>query len=298
MEKIRLRNMKFFLCLAAALLIAACAPRGAREPAAAGPEAAARRVVSLSPGVTEILFAIGAGELVAGVTQFCDYPPEAQTRTKVGGFSGAQISVERIAALKPDLVILSADMHFRIKAMLEDLGLRTLAVEPRSVADVYDAIALLGRVCGREEGAAEITAEMKEKIRRAEEQAAGRDRPSVYWELSPEPLISVGGNTFISELISLGGGRNIFEDLGQDYPEISAEQVLLRRPQWIITGDDYGPRGGPAAFAARPGWSGIPALREGRVVQVRADRFYRYGPRLADAALEIAAILHPREPPR
>jgi iron complex transport system substrate-binding protein len=211
----------------------------------------------------------------------------------VGGFSGAQVSVERIAALKPDLVILSADMHFRIKAMLEDLGLRTLAVEPRSLAEVYETIALIGRVCGREEGAAEITAEMREKIRRAGERAAGRERPAVYWELSPEPLISVGGNTFINELIRLGGGWNIFEDLGQDYPEISAEQVLLRRPQWIITGDDYGPPAGPAAFASRPGWAGLPALREGRVVRVQADRFYRPGPRLADAALEIAAILHP-----
>jgi iron complex transport system substrate-binding protein len=214
----------------------------------------------------------------------------------VGGFSGAQVSVEQIAALKPDLVVLSADMHFRIKAMLEDLGLKTLAVEPRSLAEVYETIALLGRVCGREEGAAEVIAGMREKIRRAEEQAAGRERPAVYWELSPEPLISVGGNTFISELIALGGGRNIFADLAQDYPEISAEQVLLRRPRWIITGDDYGPPGNPAAFAARPGWSGLPALREGRVVQVRADIFYRCGPRLADAALEIAALLHPGVP--
>jgi iron complex transport system substrate-binding protein len=295
MKKMRGREARGVL-LVAALLIAACMPRGVPEPAAAGPEPAARRVVSLSPGVTEILFAIGAGERVVGVTQFCDYPPEAQSRTKVGGFSGAQVSVEQIAALKPDLVILSEDMHFRIKAMLEDLGIRTLAVEPRNVAEVYGLVENLGKICGREEGAAKIVGEMKEKIRRAAEQAEGRERPAVYWELSPEPLISVGGNTFISEIISLGGGRNIFEDLAQGYPEISAEQVLLRRPQWIFTGDDHGFAADPAAFARRPGWKELSAVRDGRIGRVSADRLYRYGPRLADAVLEIAAILYPPEP--
>jgi iron complex transport system substrate-binding protein len=251
-------------------------------------------VVSLSPGVTEILFALGAGDLVAGVTQYCDYPPEARTRTKVGGFSGAQISVERIAALKPDLVILSADMHFRIKAMLEDLGISTLAVEPRNFDGVYQLIHDIGKICAREAAAAELIGEMREKIGRAGEQMAGRPRQAVYWELSPEPLISVGGSTFIIEAIALGGGRNIFEDLAQDYPEVSAEQILLRRPQWILTGDDHGLRD-PTAFGRRPGWAELPAVREGRIRRVNADRLYRYGPRLADAVLEIAGILHPRE---
>jgi iron complex transport system substrate-binding protein len=297
--------MKFFRWLAAGLLIAACTAGGrggSLEKAAAPREAAAgdglplagpQRVVSLSPGVTEILFAVGAGDLVVGVTQYCDYPPEALTRTKVGGFSGAQVSVEQIAALKPDLVILSEDMHFRIRAMLNDLGINTLAVEPRNFAEVYGLIEQIGSMCGRGEEAAAAVRGMREKIARAAERFAGRERPSVYWELSPEPLISVGGNTFVSELIRLGGGRNIFDDLAQDYPEVSAEQVLLRRPEWIITGDDSGPSGDAAALARRPGWAGIPALREGRIVRVNVDRYYRYGPRLADAALEIAAILHP-----
>jgi iron complex transport system substrate-binding protein len=290
---------------AAGVLAAGCAPRdGAAREAAASREAAAegvlspgsiRRVVSLSPGVTEILFALGAGELVVGVTQYCDYPPEAQTRTKVGGFSGAQISVEGIAALKPDLVILSEDMHFRIRAMLNDLGIKTLAVEPRNFDEVYQVIDGIGKLCGREDRGAELVGEMKENIRRAGEQAAGRERPPVYWELSTEPLMSVGGRTFISEAIRLGGGENIFEDLAQDYPEVSAEQILLRRPQWILTGDDLGAAADPAAFGRRPGWADIPAVREGRIRQVNADRLYRYGPRLADAVLEIAGILFPRD---
>ena len=285
-------------CLAAALLSAACTGRG-NGPGGTAEDGTVsekiRRVVSLSPGVTEILFALGAGDLVAAVTQYCDYPPEAQTRTKVGGFSGAQISVERIAVLKPDLVILSEDMHFRIKAMLNDLGIKTLAVEPRNFDDVYTVINEIGTICGYEEGAAELIGLMQEKISRAGERIAGRERPPVYWELSPEPLLSVGGRTFISEAIRLGGGRNIFEDLAQDYPAVSVEQILLRRPQWILAGDDQEPESDPAAFGRRPGWADIPAVREGRIRRLNADRLYRYGPRLADAVLEIAGILHPGE---
>jgi iron complex transport system substrate-binding protein len=203
--------------------------------------------------------------------------------------------VEGIAVLKPDLVILSRDMHFRIRTMLEDLGINTLAVEPRNFDEVYQLIDELGKICGGGARAAELIGEMKEKIHRAGEQAAGREAPPVYWELSPEPLMSVGGRTFISEAIRLGGGRNIFEDLAQDYPEVSAEQILLRRPRWILTGDDQGSAADPAAFGRRPGWADIPAVREGRIRRVNADRLYRYGPRLADAVLEIAGILHPRD---
>jgi iron complex transport system substrate-binding protein len=290
--------MKKMRGLAAALLAAACtgrgkAPEGAMEDGPVPDQI--RRVVSLSPGVTEILFALGAGDLVVGVTRYCDYPPEAQTRTKVGGFSGAQISVERIASLKPDLVILSEDMHFRIRAMLNDLGIKTLAVEPRNFDEVYTVIDEIGRICGYGEGAAELIGLMKEKISRAGERFAGRERPPVYWELSPEPLLSVGGRTFISEAIRLGGGRNIFEDLAQDYPEVSVEQILLRRPQWILTGDDQGTAPDSPGFDRRPGWADIPAVREGRIRRLNADRLYRYGPRLADAVLEIAGILHPGE---
>jgi iron complex transport system substrate-binding protein len=118
----------------------------------------------------------------------------------------------------------------------------------------------------------------------------------VFWELSDEPLMTAGGGTFISEAIFLGGGRNVFEDLAMEWPTVSAEQVLLRQPAWIIAGDDHGKSVEPAQLARRPGWQGIPAVREGRVATVSADTLYRYGPRLADAVLAISAILHPPPP--
>ncbi|MDR1899581.1 MAG: ABC transporter substrate-binding protein, partial [Treponema sp.] len=164
------------------------------------PRAGVERIVSLSPAVTEILFAIGAGDKVAGVTAYCDYPPEALDRTKVGGFSGAQISIEQIAALRPDLVILSADMHGRVAGLLEGLSIPSFAVEPRNFDQLYETAAVLGALTGREEGAEETVRGMKEKIALAAERIADGTRPLVYWELSGDPLISVGGRSFINEV--------------------------------------------------------------------------------------------------
>jgi iron complex transport system substrate-binding protein len=224
---------------------------------------------------------------VVGVTAYCDYPPEALERTKVGGFSGIQVSIERIAALRPDLVILSADMHGRVAGLLEEISIPSFAVEPRSFGDLYETVAILGRLTGCEEGAAATVRTMKDKIALAAKETVEAPRPLVYWELSGEPLVSVGGGSFLNEVISLGGGLNIFGELDQDWPPVSAEQVLVRRPGWIFTGDDHG--AGP--FALRPGWEEIPAVREGRIVVVDAGIFYRCGPRLADGVLEIARIL-------
>ncbi|MDR3171236.1 MAG: cobalamin-binding protein [Treponema sp.] len=250
-----------------------------------------QRIVSLSPAITEILFAIGAGEQVVGVTQYCNYPAEAQARPTVGGFSGISISVEQIAVLKPDIVLLSGFMHERIITLLERLGISAFAVEPLNFEQVYQTIETLGRLTGHDQEAGEVVAVMQAKIRRAEERSRGKERPAVFWELIDEPLMSAGGNTFINEAIRLGGGRNIFEDLHEQYPVISTEQVLLRRPAWIIAGDDHGRIIAPDALSRRPGWQRIPAVRDGHIALVNADTLYRYGPRLADAVLAISAIL-------
>jgi iron complex transport system substrate-binding protein len=254
-----------------------------------------RRIVSLSPAVTEILFAIGAGSQIAGVTEYCDYPPETALVPKVGGFSGATVSMERLAALRPDLVILSGDMHGRIITLLDRLSIRNFAVEPRNFNEVYQTIETLGVLTGNGEKAREVIAVMRAKISRARERRGDGDPPGVFWELTDEPLMTAGGNTFISEAIRLGGGRNIFEDRSESWPRVSTEEVLLRKPAWIIAGDDHGKMVEPGALARRPGWQGIPAVKEGRIATINADSLYRYGPRLADAVLAIAEILRAYE---
>jgi iron complex transport system substrate-binding protein len=293
------RGLSVLLCLVL-MVFSGCGERGAEN----GPEEGIRdalgrslvlsgpagRVVSLSPSVTEILFAVGAGQTVVGVTEFCNYPPEAARRTVVGGFSGPTISVDRIAALKPDLVFLSADMHGRIVELLEDLRINTFALEPRNFEDIYIAVEQIARITGTEEGAARVNAEMREKIRAAGERWRGRERPGVFWEIGDEPLMTTGASTFISEAINLGGGRNIFGDVSELWPMVSAEQVLLRQPEWILAGDDHVLDA--AVLARRPGWSSLPALRKGQIGTIAADTINRYGPRLADAVLCIAELLH------
>ena len=254
------------------------------------------RIVSLSPAVTEILFAIGAGDSVAGVTDYCDFPPEARERVSVGGFSGATVSVEQIRVINPDLVILSADMHARIVFLLDELGIPSFAVEPRNFSQVYDLVSLLGEICGCAAGAEGVIAEMKGKIVGLEERLRGRGRPAVFWLLGEDPLMSVGAGTFVTEAIGLAGGRNIFADVQEQWPLVSPEQVLLRKPDWILFADamaydrlgrEAGPRLLKTSF-----WQTLPAVREGRVTFFDGDLLYRYGPRLADAVVMIAQILH------
>jgi iron complex transport system substrate-binding protein len=263
-----------------------------------------RRIVSLSPAVTEILFAIGAGDHVVGVTQYCDYPEEARKRTSVGGFSGATVSVEQIRVLDPDLVILSADMHARIVFLLDELNIPSFAVEPRNFSQVYETIILLGEITDHVAEAWDVVSQMKAKIAGVEEKiqandAQGRQRPGVFWILGEDPLMTAGAETFVSEAISLGGGRNVFGDLREQWPLVSPEQVLLRRPGWIlfgVMGNDAaettaGSGAGGPLFLRSAFWQTIPAVREGRVAFINGDLLYRYGPRLADAVVVIAEIL-------
>ncbi|MDR2392679.1 MAG: cobalamin-binding protein [Treponema sp.] len=251
-----------------------------------------RGMVSLSPGVTEILFAIDAGDQVLGVTEYCNYPPEAASRTKVGGFSGITVNIETIARLKPDMVIISAFMHSRIIPLLERISIPFFAVEPTNFKEVYQTIETLGILTGNAQRAREVIGGMQEKIRLVAVRWGNREPPQVFWELSDEPLITAGGKTFISEAIRLGGGRNIFEDLNEEWPIVSTEQVVRRKPDWIIAGDDHGKIIEPRALARRPGWGVIPAVRQNHIALVNADTLYRYGPRLADAVVSIADILY------
>jgi iron complex transport system substrate-binding protein len=261
-------------------------------------ERPAKRIVSLSPSVTEILFAIGAGSCVVGRTEFCDYPAEALSLPAVGGFSGATVSVERIVALRPDLVIVSGDMHQRLIPLLEAVSIAVFAVEPQDFREVYATIEALGRLCGYEAGAADVVSDMEAKLDRVKtakaKPAPAADRggekrlPSVFWVLFSPPLMTAGGGSFVNEVITLAGGRNIFGDSGELWPQVSIEQVLARKPDWILGGADLN----MDAILFAPLLKNLAAVKNRRIALIDADSAYRYGPRLADAVAEIAGILH------
>jgi iron complex transport system substrate-binding protein len=249
-----------------------------------------RRIVSLSPSITEILFAIGAGNQVAGVTEYCNYPPETATKTKIGGFSGATVSVEQIVLLKADLVIVSQDMHFRVIPLLERLMLPVFAVEPHAFADIYQTIADMGKLTGHDAEAAVVIDGMKQKLQTAAAIRQGRQPVTVFWEVDSNPLMTTGGQTVISEAISLAGGQNIFADVASSWPQISVEQILARRPDWILAPSDHAGDFNAATLARRPGWQTLLAVRQNRIALITGDHINRYSPRLADAVLEMARV--------
>jgi len=258
----------------------------------------ASRIVSLSPSCTEIFFAIGAGDKVVGVTAFCDYPAEAAAKPKVGGFSGKSVSIETIVALKPDLVVMEGQMHQRLMGLLENAGVRCYAVNAVRLTDAYDIIALLGSMVGLEKNASKVVREMRSRIETVVNKTTAKiagtgTRPSVFWEVWDDPLMTAGGSTFISEALEAAGGRNVFADTKEQYPAVSFESVLSRNPDWIMSGTDHGAKLNAHSLQKRQGWRSLSAVRNGKIALVDADSINRVGPRLASAIESLARVLHP-----
>lgn len=253
-----------------------------------------QRVVSLAPSATEILFAIGAGAQVVGVDAFSNYPEAATKAAKVGDY--AKISLESVVALKPD-VVLASSLHGQMLGQMEQLGLKVLFVEPRDMEGVYKDIELVGRVTGHEAEAARVVSEMKAKLASVSAKLAGltpQERPVVYYEVWSDPLMSAGPRTYTHEVIQLAGGHNLAHDAEVDYPILASELIVARNPAVIVWPTFHGAEElTPAKLAERAGWASISAVKTGRVHPIDADIMSRGGPRLADAVVEMAKIIHP-----
>jgi iron complex transport system substrate-binding protein len=252
--------------------------------------------VSLAPSNTEILFAVGAGDQVVGVTQYCNYPPEAQDREQIGGFSAKTISVEKIIALEPDLVLAVGEIHQPVIEALEQLDVPVYSLDPKSLDDVYTRIELVGRMTGHEEEAAQVVEEMKSSVAAVTEQVATipqEDRLTVYWEVFDEPRMTAGPSTFTGQLIELAGGVNIFADVTEEYPQISDEVVIGRNPEVIMGADTMGEKLTIDKVAQRPGWDQIDSVQNGRIYLFDGDMVSRSGPRLAQVLEVMAEALYP-----
>ncbi len=236
------------------------------------------KIVSLSPAMTEIIFALGSDKYLVGVTTYCDYPDSAKKIYKVGDFSNP--SLERIINLNPDLVIVNLPEQNRIKYQLEKLGIKTFDTSPKTLADIYQEILNLGTILKKERQADSLVNYMKMNIK-----SRRLNKKKVYVELCPKPLITVGGDSYLNELIEMAGGKNIFSDLNKDYPVISQEQVIMRDPDIIIVLH-------PEKIMDRVGWKGISAIKNKRVyMNLNQDWLMRPGPRLVLGFKELEEIL-------
>jgi len=250
-----------------------------------------RRIVSLVPSVTEILYAIGAPDLLAGVTDFCDYPPDARKKPSVGGMINP--SLETIVALKPDLVVATtAGNRDETFAQLRRLGLPVYAVNPVRLADVVDLIGRLGALTGREAEAARLTASLTARIDAVKARVASRPRPRVLYVVWPDPLIVPARRALVSELLVLAGADSVTANGGEEYPRYSLEAAIAGAPEVIILASHSTSQ----SQLGREKWerfTALPAVRSGRVHTVSGDVLHRYGPRIVDGLEELARLVHP-----
>ncbi len=255
------------------------------------------KIISLAPSNSEILFAVGAGDQVVGVTQYCNYPPEAcQAKEVIGGFSPKSMSIEKILALEPDVVFSAGSFHMPVIEALEKAGVPVVALDPQGFEGIYDDILLVGQITDHAEEAEALVADMKARVAAVTAAVAdipAEERLKVFYEVWDEPLMTAGPDTFIGQMIELAGGVNIFGDMEEQYPQVSAEVVIERNPDVILGPDSHADALTPEKIAARPGWENIKAVQTGRIYTVNGDIVSRAGPRVVDALETIAQLLYP-----
>ncbi|MCS7139429.1 MAG: cobalamin-binding protein [Candidatus Nezhaarchaeota archaeon] len=260
-----------------------------------------RRIVSLSPAITEILFALGLGDRVVGVTAYCNYPLDVEEMKKgkrlsvIGGYWDPNL--EAIVALNPDLVIGDSlvPSHLDVAERLRTLNITVLLTGSKLIEDVFYDINLIGKATGRFREAQELVAKLEARIKVVVQKVANLPRAKVYYELWFSPLFSAGPGTFIDQLIFYAGGKNIFHDAKVPWPVVSDEDVIARNPDVIILPDTYMSDYNVSidSIKARPGWSVISAIKNNRVYFIEEDIIVRPGPRLVEALEIIARYLHP-----
>jgi len=255
-------------------------------------QAEPRRIVSLAPGNTEILFALGLGERVVGVSEQCDYPVEAKEKSKVGGFT--TISIEKVLSLKPDLVLASGSLQLQTADQLSDLGISTVVLDPKNVDGIMSDIELVGSISNKSVEARTLVRSMRDRVKAivaVTQQTTSI--PRVYYEVWHSPLMSVGQGTWINELIELSGGRNIFSDSSDPYPIISSELIIERDPEIIIISVGYMSGFAREEISQRAGWDRISAVKNGRIYEIDENILTRPGPRIVDGLEALARVIHP-----
>jgi iron complex transport system substrate-binding protein len=278
-----------------------------------------KRIVSLSPSSTEILFVVGAGPKVVGVTNYCNYPQDLKARikakkiTRVGGYWNP--SAEKIAALKPDLVLVSTakctvktndcklnckrscEITTQVAAQLRNFHLKVLTLAPHSMNDVLYNVLSVGKATGNESEANNLVEKLKKRIESiVRKSKTASYRPKVYFEIWNDPYLSVSSGTWIGDIINLAGGENIFEEAVSEWPIIHPEEIIHRNPDIIVFPFIPGaPRfwGSFEKVKNRLGWKSIDAVKNRRLYEVPRDLISRPGPRLVEALEILEKIFHP-----
>jgi iron complex transport system substrate-binding protein len=254
-----------------------------------------QRIVSLAPSHTETLYALGLSDRLVAITDYCNYPPEAEEKPSIGGFSTPNI--EEVVAMDPDLVLATQIHEDKVIPQLEARGLTVVAVNPTTIDEVIEAITLVGKVTSAEKEAASLLADMKSRIKAVTDKTGNlpeAQKPKVLYVVWHDPLMVAGSGTLHNELIKTAGGINVAGDLSS-YADISLEAVIAANPQVMIAGVNMGTGEDlPYQFITNDERLGeTDARQNGRVYTIDTDLVGRPGPRIVAALEQFAGFIHP-----
>jgi ABC-type Fe3+-hydroxamate transport system substrate-binding protein len=291
------------LCLIVPVLIASCAQRPSNQNSVSDThqvtdEAGRRvtlsvkidRIVSLAPNLTEIVYAVGAGDRLVGRTSYCDYPPQAKTVTEVG--DTLHPSVERIIALKPQVVLVStASQLENFTRQLDAQKIAVYVTNPQSLDQVFVSMEKLGQLFGTSDVASKLVSDLRQRASAVEHTTTPLKPVRVFYQVSDEPLYTIGREAYLTDLIKRAGGISVTADVPTAFPRFSDEAALASKPDAIIL-----PTGGSMGNAnsnVAPALKKSPAALNNRVHKINDDLLSRPGPRLVDGLEQLARALHP-----
>jgi cobalamin transport system substrate-binding protein len=250
-----------------------------------------QRIVSLAPSLTETIYALGLQDRLVGDTDYCDYPADAVKKPKVGGILNP--SLEEIVALRPDLVLVTQVNRLETLHALEGLGIPSYATDPHTVQEIVSSTERLATVLGASEAGATLAADLERQLADLHQRLSGSVPRRVLFIVWPDPLISVGKDTFIADALRLAGADSIV-DSSQQWPQMSLEEVVRLQPDFLVFAESHSESAQSDfdVLAARPGWRGLDAVRNRRFAVI-SDAVNRPAPRIVSAIEDLARQLHP-----
>jgi iron complex transport system substrate-binding protein len=248
-----------------------------------------KRIISVAPSVTELIYALGKGDELVGRTDYDDYPEQVKNVQSIGSLTDP--NVEKIIELKPDVVVASTHFKDDVAKKLEDLGIKVVVLyNAKDFNGAYDSINTLGQIINAQDNAKNLVASMKKKIEDVKGKVKGKETPKTYYVVGfgKDGDYTATGDTFIGQMIEMAGGNNIAKDgAGWKY---SLEKIIENNPEYIVISKNFGMKD---QFISTAGYKELSAVKNNKVIEIDDNLLNRQGPRLADGVEALAKILHP-----
>jgi iron complex transport system substrate-binding protein len=282
-----IKNQQLYIVvaiIAAILLLVIFIPINLKPDLNSHPNEKHLRIISLAPNVTEMLFALGLQDCIVGVTDYCDWPPEAKGIECVGGLGAPNI--EKLLTIAPDLVIATDFENKHMRGLIRSAGVQLLELEINTIEEVFESLVEIGQLCRCQERAARLVAELRSRLQQITDTIKEKSlsgRPRVFVEIWHDPVTTAGAKSFIDDVIRLAGGVNVAHEISSPYVYINPEKVIEWDPDVILTSYMISADDTAGPIEKRIGWSEISAVKQGRIISdIPAEFILRPGPRIVE----------------